>query len=209
MAEVADDRPSSKVARLIEGYEIAGFGEELERRWTATGAERMSLRDLADHFNKRLLEEQLLDAGMDALESSVESTYRNLTDEDVSIGVRTDTRNRLERNGIDVDALLGDFVTYQAIRTYLKEWRGAEYEGPTDAEKIAKDLESIQRLLTRTLSVTEDRIEKLRDSGRFDLADFEVLVDPQILCQECGRQYSVAELFEQQGCTCQQDEAES
>lgn len=205
MANATQDRPSSKVARLIEDYGLEDFGAELEARWTASGAERMSLRDLATMFNKRLLEQQMLDAGMNALESNVESTYQNLTDDDVSTGIRTDTRNQLERNDIDVDALLSDFVTYQAIRSYLKEWRGAAYEGPSDEEKIQKDLDSIQRLFTRAMSVTEDRIEKLRDSGRFDLGEFEVLFDTQVLCQECGAQYTVAELFEQQGCDCQAD----
>ena len=205
MADATQDRPSSKVARLIEEYDLADVGEELEARWTASGEDRLSLRDLATVFNKRLLEQAMLDAGMNALESNVENTYRNLTDDDVSVGVRTDTRNQLEQNDIDVDALLSDFVTYQAIRSYLKKWRGAAYEGPSDEEKIEKDLESIQRLLTRAMSVTEDRIEKLRDSDRFDLGEFEVLFDTQVLCQECGSQYTVTELFEQQGCDCQKE----
>ncbi|MFC7021060.1 MULTISPECIES: rod-determining factor RdfA [Haloarcula] len=205
MADATEDRPSSKVARLIDGYDLDGLGAELEARWTGTGEERMSLRDLATLFNKRLLEQRLLDAGMSALETNVDMTYRNLTDEEVSTGVQTDTRSRLERNGVDVDELLSDFVTYQAIRSYLKEWRGAAYEGPSDDEKIQKDLESIQRLMTRTMSVTEERIEKLRNSGRFDLGEFEVFLDAQVLCQECGSQYSVTELFEQRGCDCERD----
>ncbi|MFC7250450.1 rod-determining factor RdfA [Halomicroarcula sp. GCM10025324] len=205
MVDATEDRPSSKVARLIDEYDLDGFGAELEARWTGTGEERLSLRDLATLFNKRLLEQTLLDAGMNALEANVDMTYRNLTDEDVSTGVQTDTRSRLERNGIDVDALQSDFVTYQAIRSYLKEWRGAAYEGPSDDEKIQKDLESIQRLMTRTMSVTEERIEKLRNSDRFELGDFEVFLDAQVLCQECGSQYSVSELFDQRGCECQRD----
>jgi hypothetical protein len=205
MADTPDDRPASKVARLIDEYGLDGLGADLEARWTGEGVERMSLRDLAEFFNKRLLEQALLDAGMSALESDVQTTYENLTGDDVSTGVRTDTRTRLERNGIDVDALDQDFVTYQAIRSYLKEWRGAEYEGLSDQEKIEKDLQSIQRLMTRTLSVTEERIEKLRDTGRIDLDDFEVFLDAQVLCQQCGTQYAVAELLEQGGCSCQRD----
>ncbi|WP_324756211.1 rod-determining factor RdfA [Haloarcula sp. GH36] len=205
MADTPDDRPASKVARLIDEYGLDGLGADLEARWTGEGAERMSLRDLAEFFNKRLLEQLLLDAGMSALESDVRTTYENLTGDDVSTGVRTDTRNRLERNGIDVDDLEQDFVTYQAIRSYLKDWRGAEYEGLSDQEKIEKDLESIQRLMTRTLSVTEERIEKLRDTDRIDIDDFEVFLDAQVLCQQCGTQYTVATFFEQGGCSCQQE----
>ena len=204
MTDTTDTQPSSKVARLLSEYGLEGLGEELEDRWTGDGVERTSLRDLADYFNKRLLERALIDAGMSALDSDVSTTYRDLTDDDVSTGVRTDTRTRLESNGIDVDGLESDFVSYQAIRSYLTEYRGAEYRRLSDEEKVEKDIESIQRLMTRTLSVTEERIEKLTRTGRIDADGFEVLLDVQVLCESCGRQYSVSEFLDERGCDCQQ-----
>ncbi len=206
MPDTTDNRPSSKVARLLSEYGLEGLGDELEVRWTGDGVERASLRDLADEFNERLLERALVDAGMSALDSDVSSTYRNLTDDDVSTGVRTDARARLENNGIDVDGLESDFVSYQAIRSYLTEYRDAEYRRLSDEEKIEKDLGSIQRLMTRTLSVTEERIEKLAQTGRIDADGFEVLLDVQVLCGECGRQYSVSEFLDGRGCDCQRAE---
>lgn len=197
-----EDRPASKVARLIEEYDLDGLGDELERRWTGDGVERASLRDCAALFNKRLLEAALLESGTTALETDVETTYERLTDDDVTTGVRNDTRRRLERNGVDVEQLERDFVTYQAIRSYLTDYRDAEYEGLTDAEKIEKDRRSIQRLLTRTRSVTEDRIETLDATGRIDTGSFEVLLDLQVLCQQCGRQYAIAEFLDRGGCDC-------
>ncbi|MFD1599760.1 rod-determining factor RdfA [Halobellus rarus] len=205
MPDTTDNRPSSKVARLIAEYDLDGLGDELEARWTGDGVERTSLRDLADYFNERLLEQTLIDAGMNALESDVSTMYQNLTDDEVSTGVRTDTRSRLEQNQIDVDALESDFVSYQAIRSYLTEYRDAEYRRLSDEEKVEKDLQSIQRLMTRTLSVTEERIEKLRETERIDVDAFEVLLDVQVLCQECGEQYSVSEFLENRGCACQKD----
>jgi hypothetical protein len=206
MTDTTDTQPSSKVARLLSEYGLEGFGEELEDRWTGDGVERTSLRDLADHFNKRLLERALIDAGMSALDSDVSTTYRDLTDDDVSTGVRTDTRTRLDSNGVDVDDLESDFVSYQAIRSYLTEYRGAEYRRLSDEEKVEKDLESIQRLMTRTLSVTEERIEKLTQTGRIDADGFEILLDVQVLCESCGRQYSVSEFLDERGCDCQRAE---
>lgn len=205
MGDTVEDRPSSKVARLLQEYDLDGLGAELEARWTGDGIDRMSLRDLAEFFNKRLLEQALLDAGMSTLESDLDSTYEHLTEDDVSTGVQTETRSRLERNGIDVDALESDFVTYQAIRSYLKEWRGAEYERVSDAEKLEKDLETIQRLLTRTHSVAEHRLELLRDTDRLALKRFEVLLDTQVFCQECGSQSSLTGLFDRGGCDCLQE----
>jgi hypothetical protein len=205
MRDAAEDRPSSKVARLIEEYDLDGLGADLEARWTGDGIDRMSLRDLAEFFNKRLLEQVLMDVGMSTLESDLDATYEHLTGEDASTGVRTEARSRLERNGIDTEALESDFVTYQAIRSYLKEWRSAEYEQVSDAEKLEKDLETIQRLLTRTHSVAEHRVELLRDTDRLALERFEMLLDAQVLCQECGTQYSLPELFDQSGCDCIQE----
>ena len=206
MSDTTDSRPSSKVARLISEYGLDGVGDEMEVRWTGDGVERTSLRDLADYFNRRLLERVLVDAGMSALDSDVSTTYRNLTDDDVSTGVRTDTRTRLASNGVDVDGLESDFVSYQAIRSYLTEYRDAEYRRLSDEEKIEKDLQSIQRLMTRTLSVTEERIEKLAGTGRIDADEFEVLLDVQVLCGACGDQYSVSEFLESRGCDCQRAE---
>lgn len=203
MSDATESRPSSKVARLISEYGLDGLGDELETRWTGDGVERTSLRDLADYFNQQLLERALVDAGMSALDSDVSSTYRNLTDEDVSTGVRTDTHTRLETNGVDVDGLRSDFVSYQAIRSYLTEYRDAEYRRLSDEEKIEKDLESIQRLMTRTLSVTEERIETLARTDRIDADEFEILLDLQVLCGECGEQYSVSAFLDERGCDCQ------
>ena len=205
MPDTTDNRPSSKVARLISEYDLEGLGEELEVRWTGDGVERTSLRDLADYFNERLLERALIDAGMAALDSDVSTTYRNLTDDDVSTGVRTDARNRLESNGVDVDSLESDFVSYQAIRSYLTEYRDAEYRRLSDDEKVEKDLQSIQRLMTRTLSVTEERIEKLTQTDRIDADGFEVLLDVQVLCGSCGEQYSISEFLDERGCDCQRE----
>lgn len=193
---------SNKVARLIDEYGLDGVGAELEARWTDDGDRRMSLRELADRFNERLVEAELLDAGLSALDGEVETTYRQLTDDDVSAGVRAETRSRLERSGVDVESLESNFLTYQAIRSYLTEVRGASYEGPSDAEKIESDRESIQKLLTRTNSVIEQRVETLRDTDRLALGEFEVFVDARVLCQSCGARHTVTELLERNGCEC-------
>lgn len=200
-----DHPPRNKVATLIDEYSMDGLGSELEGRWTADGAKRMSLRDLADYFNRRLLKTAIREAGEIAPEREVTSMYQNLIDDDISPGVRTDTQQTLREYGVDVALLEQNFVTYQAIRSYLKDWRGAEYEQPSNDEKRTKDRESIQRLLTKTLSVTEDRLEKLRETDRIDAEEFEVFIDAKVLCQECGIQYAVADFIDNRGCDCLQD----
>jgi hypothetical protein len=85
MADNSDAR--SKVARLIEEYELGGIGEEFERRWTRE-EDRSSLRDLADEFNRRLLRAALERTGDAPLDGEVDNLYRLLTGDDVTSGVR-------------------------------------------------------------------------------------------------------------------------
>ena len=198
---------SSKVARLIGEYDLGeGFGDELERRWTADGDERESLRDLADRFNRRLLESALTAAGTSTVSGEVENLYRLLTADDVSSGMRTEAQARLERDGIDVDQLDRDFVTYQAIRTYLTEYRGAEYEEPSASDQVETVLETIQRLRSRLRSITEGSLDRLRSTDRLTLGRFRLFVDVDVLCEDCGAQYGVVDLLERGGCDCEPED---
>lgn len=191
----------TKVARLIDEYGLGEIGAELENRWTADGDERMSLRALATHFNQQLLETRMAEAGVQSLSGEVENTYRLLTDDEVSGADRTRTVRRLEREDIDVDALRDDFVTYQAIRSYLKRDRDAEYVKPEE-DRIESELEHVQRLRGRVTTVTEGNLEQLRRNGELTLGEFGLLVDIAVLCETCGQRYEVEELLERGGCDC-------
>jgi hypothetical protein len=197
-------RPSNKVARLIEAYDLGEeLGDRLEDSWTSDGNERMSLRDLADLFNRRLLSEAMEQAGMSTVDGEVANFYRLLTDAEVSSGKRTEAVARLKRNAVDVDQLQRDFVTYQAIRSYLQEYRDATYEQADDADPVDSAIETIQRLRARIRSVTDGTLERLRDTGRISLGSFRLFVDVDVLCEDCGVQYSVMELLDRGGCECE------
>jgi hypothetical protein len=196
-------RKSSKVARLIDEYGLdKSFGDELERLWTADGDRRESLRDLATRFNRRLLESALQSAGASTVDGEVANLYRLLTDDEVSSGMRTEARTRLEREGLDIDQLERDFVSYQAIRSYLTEYRDAEYEKPSESERVDSVLETVQRLQSRLRSITENGLTRLRSTDRLTLGRFRLFVDVDVLCEDCGAQYGVVELLERGGCDC-------
>lgn len=190
----------SKVVRLLEEYDLHGLGAELEQRWTAN-EDRYSLRDLAAYFNQHLVEQALEEANVQLLDGEVENIYRLLTDDSVSGAERTRVRRRLERDGVDVDALEGDFVTYQAIRTYLKEDRGAEYT-PTQTDPVEREATTLQQLQGRISAVTEGKLENLRDNDELALDKFRTLVSTQIVCEECNTKYDVLELLDRGGCDC-------
>ena len=192
----------SKVARLIEERELLGLGAELEQLWTAE-KDRRSLRELATYFNQRLLEQALTAADVQYLDGELENTYRLLTADDVSSAASTRVKRRLERDGVDVDRLSDDFVTYQAVRNYLKDYRGAEYTEP-ERDPLEREETNVQKLRGRMVSVIEGNIEQLRDSDSLTLGEFQTFADIQILCEDCNSQFAVLELLDRGGCNCEE-----
>ena len=200
-------KPRTKVGRLIESYDLGvDYGAELEAAWTDDGTERKSLRDLAEEFNRQLLAAAMSEAGMSTLDGEVDNLFRLLTNDDVTAGARTDARRRLERNGVDVKQLQRDLVTYQAIRSYLQNERGATYEGASDEDRLERTADSIERLRSRLNSVCESNLDQLRETDRISLDEFRLFVSVDVLCEGCGSQYTVAELLERGGCDCAGDD---
>lgn len=200
-ADSGEGGRQTKVTRLIDEHTLESLGPELERLWTADGDERLSLRALADRFNRRLLEAKMTDAGMQPLSGEVENTYRLLTDDNVSSADETRARRQLDRNGLDPDAVVRDFVSYQAIRTYLREHRGAEHD-TNDRPRTAVEAEAIRGLQGRTRTVTADKLEQLRSGDHVEIGDFRVFTEVNVLCEDCGTRYEIGDLLERGGCEC-------
>jgi hypothetical protein len=193
----------SKVAQLIERYGLASMGTDLEQAWLGDNQERQSLRDLADRFNRALLVAAIRDAGMDVIDGEPANFYRLLTAEDVSAGKRIEARNRLERAGIDVDRLEQEFVTYQAIRYYLTEIRGVQYESEPDTEQVERERDTIDRLRSRVETVVRDTVDRLDSGGKLSVGEYRVFVSIDIRCQDCGTRHSISDLLNRGGCNCQ------
>lgn len=205
MGESSGRGPRGKVEQLLEKYELEGFGDYLVDRWTRVDAgERLSLRALAREFNIRLLETRLMEADSEPIGGTAESYYESLTSEDVSSGVRTEVRRSLEQAGIDVGGLEADFVSRQAIHTYLTKERGANQ--PTQESSISGSAvqETIDRLRERVRQVTTSRLERLRSMGEVTLGEFQVTIDVHVYCRDCGTQHSIPELLAAGGCGCQE-----
>lgn len=195
--------PRGKVSRLIEQDGLDGTGDYLVERWTAgDGESRMGLRALAREFNRRLLEARLAAADVDPIEGTAESYYEALAGEEASSGVRTEVRRRLERAGLDVGALEADFVSRQAVHTYLTSTRGVtrEPEPSVSPESVRGTLE---RLRERVRNVTAGRLGRLRDAGALALGDARVVVSVEVYCTDCGTQRSLSDLLAAGGCDCE------
>lgn len=191
-----------KVARLLERYDIEAFGDQLAADWTAPPGERTGLRGLAETLNVRLLAESLRAAGRSVSQDEAEATYRRLTGDEVSSGVRTQTVRSLRHDGVDVEDLLDDFVSRQAVHTYLRKSRGLSNPERASEDAGASARSVIGRLRERTRRVTSDRIGRLRDGGDLRLGPFRVVVDVRVYCESCQEQYDVDELLDAGRCAC-------
>ena len=196
------DPTNCKVGRVLVEYGFEEFGDDLVRLWTDEDDERYSLRELADLFNQRLLRAAMTDAGLTPLNGEIENLYRLLTDDDTSAGMRTQAETTLRRDGIDPSTLSRDFVSHQAIHTYLTKYRNAE--SPTDeTDPIESATQVHGRLQSRLKAVIENNLRSLRETGRITLGSFTVSIEVRVFCEDCGTQRGVRELLRAGGCECE------
>lgn len=193
-----------KVGRGIERYGLASFDETLAERWCGIGCERQSLRQLSTEYNHELLEAAVQAAGETPIDGEIENLYELLTDDDVSSGVRTQTRRRLENSGVSVDAVEELFVSHQTIHSHLTECLGVERSDSETqpSERRRSDRDRIRALQSRTEAVTTDALDRLVESDALELNEFDVFVDVTVLCDECGAQQDVGTLLDRGGCDC-------
>ena len=201
--------PSCKLDRVIDEYELGRVAENLPNYWTRED-ERYSLRGLADYVNQAILRTAMDRAGLNPLDGEVENTYRLLTDDEVSQGVRTQAHSRLDRGGVDVDAVEGDFVSYQTVNRHLKECLGVERASTerSDSDRVDSGAQRIAALRNRTVAVAENTLDQLRSTGALALGDPDVYVDVTVTCTDCGTHATVRELIDDGGCGCEPTDAE-
>ena len=178
------------------------FAVSLLEYWTREDDNGHRRRDLTDYFNREFLRVAMESAGMTTLDGEVENSYRLLTADDVSTGVRTHAETTLERNGIDPQQLQQDFVSHQAIHTYLTKHRGVERPSEPTEDRVEKTENTIQRLISRLVAVAEKRLRSLRDTGTITLGTFSVLVDVRMVCEDCGTHADLRTLLDDGGCEC-------
>lgn len=198
---MSNETENCKIDRVAQKWKLEDLDNRLlERR--ETGA---SLRDLEAYHNRRVLEAAMEDAGIETLEGEVENLYRLLTDDDVSVGTRVEAQSRLERNGIDPGSIADDFVSYQTVRTHLNDCLDIDTERNAEIDETkAKNI--VFKLLSRTESITERTIDRLRSSDLLAVGKPEVTLSLRIACTDCGEEYTFARLVERGRCSCYEAE---
>lgn len=198
MSNQDSERPT-KVARVIEEYDLENMGAQIEVAWTGENGERTSLRSLADEFNQAVLRAALREAGVSPMNFEISGTYKAL--KQGSGSEKTRAERRLKREGIESDTLMKSFVSHQAIHTYLKKDRKASLP-KNKTNPVEGKVQAIEKLQGRVTAVTESAITSLASASHLDNNDYDVIVDIRIVCSDCGSDYTIGELFHGGGCQC-------
>jgi len=189
-----------KVGRVTRKYGLDAVGSELASLWRGDDGESHSLRDLADRFNRRVLAAALRDASVEVLDGELQNTYRLLTDDEVSAGMRTQAVGRLERDGVDVEDVRNDFVSHQSIYTHLRECLNAE-KGAEPVDRVASTRDTVGSMEARTEKIAANNLETLT-GDEIALGEFDVIVTTHVTCDSCGRRQEFGELLANGGCQC-------
>lgn len=171
-----------KVCRVLADYDVEHYDDRLLEMWRDDPARRKGYRELARWLNTTLLRREMDDAGLSTVGGEAESKYERLTSD---AAYAEEVATLLEREGIDVDDLRADFVSYGVVRRHLTECLGAEYERDGDGD------DGWER---DALETTRDHAaEKLRQTAtalanKGELAcggDLSVHVSFEVECEAC------------------------
>lgn len=201
-SESDSDSCDCKVGRVIEEYELDGVNRELSIRRRGESRDVASLRDLTEYFNKAVLQSAIERTGRDPLEGEVDNIYRLLTDDEISSGSRVHTRRRLERDGIDLEAVEKSFVSHPTIGNHLRNC--LDVQRPTETrDRVATAEERIYKMQNRSEAVIRTTVEQLVNAQEIAAGDLSVMVDASVTCEACGVHAPVQEFIDRGGCDCE------
>jgi hypothetical protein len=178
-----------KVCRVLDERDLSRLDDELVARWHGESGERMGYRRLADWLNTTLLRREMERVGVPTGGGEARSRYERLTgdDEDTADAVR----DLLRRQGVAVDDLLDDFVSYSVVRTHLRDCLDEERDPSPPADWEAERLESLEAYATAEAA---DAIRSLVNKGELAAGgDVEPEVSVRVTCSACGAAVPIEE----------------
>lgn len=169
-----------KVCRVLEKYDSEYYDERLVEQWTAPKAERKGYRQLADWLNKNMLRQEMDEVGLSTLGGEVESKYERLQQESTTTA---QLEQHLAGEGVRVEELRDDFVSYGVVRRHLKECLEAERTEPTASnwEETAIDI-ATDRAEEKIADATRSLLNKGLVASSDDVS-FHVVAE--IECENC------------------------
>lgn len=189
-----------KVCRVLADRGLGHYDDRLLSEWRGDGTQRKGYRQLARWLNITLLRREMDRAGLPTLGEEAESKYDRLQSDGTTAA---EVANILKREGIDIERLESDFVSYGVIRTHITECLDAEYDPgepgdwETDAIDIARD---------HAREKIHKSVRSLVRKGDLDVGDeFSIHLDVNLECETCGTRVRLRQALRQDAvCDCRQ-----
>jgi hypothetical protein len=170
-----------KVCRVLDERGVDHYDDRLLEEWQADRSQRKGYRALARWLNVTLLRREMDQAGLPTLGGEAASKYERLRDDDRD---SAEVERMLRREGVGIDALVDDFVSYGVMRTHLLECLDAEYESAESASDW--EAESIRIARDHAGEKITDAVRSLVNKDEIAVGgDVSVRIDAEIECGEC------------------------
>jgi len=193
-----------KVGRVRDDYSMYNLDERLLHKYNA---EDKGVRTLEDWFNQLVLERAMEKAGMTVLDGHAGNYYRLLTDDEVLDSERRRAETELREQGVDVDTVKTDFISYRTLLTHLKDCLDIDTSRDYSPD-INHDRKQISKMQTRFTNVVEGTLERLVRNGAASIDDPRASISFHVRCGECDRRHNVLDfLSENPVCPCQEAES--
>lgn len=169
-----------KVCRVLDERDMERYEDRLVDQWQANKPQRKGYRQLTGWLNTMMLRREMDRAGLSTLGNEPESKYERLHDDDETVAaeVRTDLRNE----GIDVEKLDADFVSYGVVRTHIKECLGLD----RDVESTDWEKDAIEYTREHATGKLENAVRSLVGKGKLSACgDIDVHVTLEVECEGC------------------------
>lgn len=169
-----------KVCRVLDERGLDGYDERLLADWRGEDGARKGYRRLARDLNVALLRREMDAAGLSTLGDEPASKYERLRGDGASAA---EVAKVLDRQGVGVDRLRSDFVSYGVVRTHLLDCLDAEYDPDPagDWEGQAVDI-AVDRARNKVAEAVRARANKgeLASGGTVT-----VHLDADVECEAC------------------------
>ena len=177
-----------KVCRVLDERGLNRLDEELVARWHGESSERMGYRRLADWLNTTLLRREMERAGVPTGGDEARSRYERLRGDDDTADAVGDL---LRREGVTVDSVREDFVSYSVVRTHLRDCLEEEREPSPPADW---EVDRIAELEAYATAEAADAIRSLVNKGTLSAGgEVEPAVSIRVTCSSCGATVTVEE----------------
>lgn len=175
-----DSDHGCKVCRVLDEHGLADLNSRLVAQWKGDDVERKGYRKLATWLNVMLLRQAMDRAGIPTLGDEARSKYMRLQGKDGTTA--SEVREVLASEGIGIEQLERDFVSYGVIRTHLTECLEAERE-QTEGEW---ELRAIEITREHSRNKVLNSVQSLLNKNRLQTGEeIDVHVDIRIECEEC------------------------